>query len=250
MAECVLAVSFAPLDLGLGVDYVDQDIMTTTGKAVPVEPSAGNVASYADCGVLLPGFELSIRDEQHNEVEARQCGEIYLRGPSVMSGYFQDRDSTRAVLSEDGWLDTGDIGYQVDGHLYITARSKDVIIIKGRNIWPVDMEVVTQRIDGVRLGGVAAFSVLGFDREEVTVMVVETRLRDTGKRNQLKQRISELIHQHFGVNVIIDLVRSGSLPRTTSGKLSRFQSRHDYLERQRVSGSQQRDTRQLHRKTA
>ena len=101
-----------------------------------------------------------------------------------MSGYFQDRDSTKAVLNADGWLDTGDIGYQVDGHLYITARSKDVIIIKGRNIWPVDMEVVTQRIDGVRLGGVAAFSVLGFNREEVTVMVVETRLRDTEKRNQ------------------------------------------------------------------
>ena len=238
MAECVLAVSFAPLDLGLGVDYVDQDIMTKTGKAVPVDPSAGNVASYADCGVLLPGFELSIRDDQHNEVEDRQCGEIYLRGPSVMSGYFQDRDSTKAVLNADGWLDTGDIGYQVDGHLYITARSKDVIIIKGRNIWPVDMEVVTQRIDGVRLGGVAAFSVLGFNREEVTVMVVETRLRGTEKRNQLTQQISELIHQHFGINVIIDLVRSGSLPRTTSGKLSRFQSRHDYLERQKLGNSQ------------
>jgi len=233
MAECVLAISFAPLNLGLSVDYVDQDIMTTTGKAVPVDPKAGNVASYADCGVLLPGFEFSIRDDHNNEVEQRQCGEIYLRGPSVMSGYFQDKTATKAVLSESGWLDTGDIGYQVDGHLYITARSKDVIIIKGRNIWPVDMEVVTQRIEGVRLGGVAAFSVTGFDREEITVMVVETRLRDAGERNKLKEQISELIHMHFGINVIIDLVRPGSLPRTTSGKLSRFQSRHDYLERQK-----------------
>jgi fatty-acyl-CoA synthase len=233
MAECVLAVSFAPLNLGLSVDYVDQDIMTTTGKAVPVDPQEGNVASYADCGVLLPGFEFSIRDGQNNEVEQRQCGEIYLRGPSVMSGYFQDKTATKVVLSESGWLDTGDIGYQVDGHLYITARSKDVIIIKGRNIWPVDMEVVTQRVDGVRLGGVAAFSVTGFDREEVTVMVVETRLRDASERKKLQEQISELIHMHFGINVIIDLVRPGSLPRTTSGKLSRFQSRHDYLARQK-----------------
>jgi len=224
--------------------------MTTTGRAEPVDPSVGNVASYADCGVLLPGFEFSIRDDQNNEVEARQCGEIYLRGPSVMSGYFQDKESTQAVLSKDGWLDTGDIGYEVDGHIYITARSKDVIIIKGRNIWRVDMEVVTQRIECVRLGGVAAFSVLGFDREEVTVMVVETRLRDPERRKQLKQQISELIHMHFGVNVIIDLVRSGSLPRTTSGKLSRFQSRHDYLERQRISVQQRRVTEQGQRKTA
>lgn len=250
MAECVLAVSFAPLDLGLSVDYVDQDIMTSTGRAVPVEPAVGNVASYADCGVLLPGFELSIRDDQNNEVEERQCGEIYLRGPSVMSGYFQDAESTHEVLNEDGWLDTGDIGYQVGGHIYITARSKDVIIIKGRNIWPVDMEIVTQRVQGVRLGGVAAFSVLGFNREEVTVMVVETRLRDSVKREQLKQQISELIHMHFGVNVIIDLVRSGSLPRTTSGKLSRFQSRHDYLERQRLSMQDQQAADQGLRKTA
>ena len=250
MAECVLAVSFAPLDLGLSVDHVDQDIMTSTGEAVPVDPQAGNVASYADCGVLLPGFELSIRDDENNELAPRQCGEIYLKGASVMSGYFQDKTSTKAVLDEAGWLDTGDIGYQVDGRIYITARSKDVIIIKGRNIWPHDMEVVTQRIEGVRLGGVAAFSVPGFDQEEVPVMVVETRLRDVGLRKKLNQQVSELIHMHFGINVIIDLVKPGSLPRTTSGKLSRFQSRHDYLERQLIATQQQEKSEQALRRTA
>lgn len=233
MAECVLAVSFAPINLGLSVDHVDQRVMNESGKAMPVPSGSRNVATYADCGVLLPGFEISIRDENNREVGPRQCGEIFLRGPSVMSGYFRNEVATKAVLGEDGWLDTGDIGYLVDGHLYITARSKDVIIVKGRNIWPHDMEVVTQSIEGIRLGGVAAFSVPGFDGEEVTVMVVETRVRDAHKRQALKQQISELIHMHFGINVIIDFVRSGSLPRTTSGKLSRFRSRDDYLERQR-----------------
>jgi fatty-acyl-CoA synthase len=112
------------------------------------------------------------------------------------------------------------------------------------------MEVVTQRVEGVRLGGVAAFSMRGFDREEVTVMVVETRLSDKEQRRHLKQQISELVHMHFGVNVIIDLVKSGSLPRTTSGKLSRFQSRHDYLERQRASIAQQSDIERCKRKIA
>jgi len=232
MAECVLAVSFAPLNQGLSIDYVDQDVMTTSGKAVPLDPSSGHVAAYADCGPVLPGFEFSIRDDQNNELGQRQCGEIFLKGPSVMSGYFQDQESTLEVLDEDGWLDTGDIGYRVDDRIFITARSKDVIIIKGRNIWPTDMEAVAQRMEGVRLGGVAAFSIIGSEDEEQAVMVVETKLRDQQLRDRLADAIRELMNKHFGINVTIDMVKPGSLPRTTSGKLSRFQSREAYLERQ------------------
>ena len=232
MAECVLAVSFAPLDLGLMVDRVDQEIMSTTGEARPVGPDAHNVATYADCGIPLPGFEISVQDDHGNEVPERQCGEILLKGASVMSGYFQDKESTLAVLNEDGWLDTGDIGYRVGDRIFITARSKDVIIVKGRNIWPHDMEVVAQRLDGVRLGGVAAFSVTGFGEEELAVLVVETKERDQDMRNELAHRITLLMHEHFGINVIIDLVRPGTLPRTSSGKLSRFKSREAYLDRQ------------------
>ncbi|MEE9159728.1 MAG: fatty acyl-AMP ligase [Gammaproteobacteria bacterium] len=234
MAECVLAISFAPLNLGLSVDYVDQDLMTSTGEAVPIDPSATNVASYADCGLLLPGFEISIRDNQGRQVGDRQCGEIYLKGPSVMSGYFQDEEATLAVLDEDGWLDTGDIGYRVVDRIFITARSKDVIIIKGRNIWPNDMEVVAQRVEGVRLGGVAAFSISGFGDEELAILVVETRERDLDQRNWLAHEITKLMHEHFGINVIIDLVKPGTLPRTSSGKLSRFQSREAFLQRQKT----------------
>ncbi len=231
MAECVLAVSFAELDNGLSVDYVDQEIMSHTGEARAVEPGSDKVAAYVDCGPALPGFEYSIRDEHGEEVAERRCGEILLKGPSVMSGYFRDEESTRAVLSADGWLDTGDIGYRVGNNIYITARSKDVIIIKGRNIWPNDMEVVAQRVDNVRLGGVAAFSITGFSDDELAVMVVETKERDTEARKKLALSITELMHEHFGINVIIDLVRPGTLPRTSSGKLSRFQSREAFLKR-------------------
>jgi fatty-acyl-CoA synthase len=241
MAECVLAVSFADLGNGLSVDYVDQNIMSNSGEARVLAPDSDNVAAYVDCGPALPGFEYSIRDEHGDEVPERQCGEILLRGPSVMSGYFRDEEASKAVLSEDGWLDTGDIGYRVGDNIYITARSKDVIIIKGRNIWPNDMEVVAQRVENVRLGGVAAFSIAGFSGEEVAVMVVETKERDAGSRTILTHAITELMHEHFGINVVIDLVRPGTLPRTSSGKLSRFQSREAYLKRrpaptQRLSG--------------
>ena len=250
MAECVLAISFAPLDKGLSIDYVDQDIMTSSGEAAPIDPSAPNVACYADCGLLLPGFELSIRDKHGCDIGERLCGNIYLKGPSVMSGYFRDEEATIAVLDEEGWLDTGDIGYRVDDRIYITARSKDVIIIKGRNIWPNDMEVIAQRLDGVRLDGVAAFSITGFGDEELATLVLETRERDLAQRDILAHEITNLMHEHFGINVIIDLVKPGTLPRTSSGKLSRFQSREAFLDRQKAPALHLPGTLDLKRKIA
>ena len=236
MAECVLATSFAPLGAGLSTDAVDQDAMMATGEARPVDEDAPRAVRYTDCGVLLPDYEMRIVDEHGSDVPERQCGRILLRGPSVMSGYFRDVDATRAVLGEDGWLDTGDIGYRVADRLFITARSKDVIIIKGRNIWPHDMEMVAHRVDGVRLGGVAAFSLSDHGREEQAVMVVETKERNEQERERLRQEITELMHEHFGINVVIDLVRTGTLPRTSSGKLSRFKSREAFLQRRRQEG--------------
>ena len=231
MAETVLAVSFAPLNQGLQVDFVDSELMATKGAAVEVSPDHENASGYVDCGRVLPGFEFAIRDTNGNDLPDRQCGEIYLRGASVMSGYFCDEEASRSVLSEDGWLDTGDIGYRVGSHLVITARSKDVIIIKGRNIWPHDMESVAEKLEEVRLGGVAAFAVPQDDGEDQAVLVVETRDRDPESREELIHSIWALMHENFGINVLIDLVKPGTLPRTSSGKLSRSLSRTGYFER-------------------
>jgi fatty-acyl-CoA synthase len=231
MAECVLATSFAPLDEGLNVDVVDRKIMADTGEARPSSGDALSTSSYVDCGKLLPGFEFAILDDHGNEMENRRCGHIHLKGPSVMRGYFHDETSTAEVLSEDGWLNTGDIGYRIDNHLVITSRSKDVIIIKGRNIWPYDLEVLAQQTCGVKLGGVAAFSVSVDNKEEQAVLVVETKEKDADSRRQIVEEISSSIHAHFGINVLIDLTPRGTLPRTSSGKLSRSQSKQDYLAR-------------------
>jgi fatty-acyl-CoA synthase len=169
----------------------------------------------------------------------RHCGHIHLKGPSVMRGYFHDPKSTSEVLSKDGWLNTGDIGYRIDNHLVITSRSKDVIIIKGRNIWPYDLEVLAQQTCGVKLGGVAAFSVSLDNNEEQAVLVVETKEKDADKRLHIVEDISQSIHAHFGINVRIDLTPRGTLPRTSSGKLSRSQSKQDYLARKTLQDVEQ-----------
>lgn len=239
MAECVLATSFAPLGEGLNVDVVDRKIMADSGEARPSDGDAMSVSEYVDCGKLLPGFEFAILDDDGVEMGNRHCGHVYLKGPSVMRGYFHDQKSTAEVLSADGWLNTGDIGYRIDDHLVITSRSKDVIIIKGRNIWPYDLEVLAQQTCGVKLGGVAAFSVTLENKEEQAVLVVETKEKDPESRRHIVEEINRSIHAHFGINVLIDLTPRGTLPRTSSGKLSRSQSKQDYLARKTLHDVEQ-----------
>ena len=89
----------------------------------------------------------------------RRIGRIFVKGPSVMAGYFEQKEATDAVLSADGWLDTGDLGYILDGQIVITGRSKDLILANGRNIWPQDIEWAVEGLPALRRGDVAAFSV-------------------------------------------------------------------------------------------
>lgn len=250
MAECVLATSVAPLGKGLKVDVVDRDLMAATGEAKPSDGDMLSTSQYVDCGKLLPGFEFAIIDDDGNRLGGRQCGHIFLKGPSVMRGYFQDPESTAQALTEDGWLNTGDIGYGIDDHLVITSRSKDVIIIKGRNIWPYDLEVLAQQTSGVKLGGVAAFSVTGEDQEEQAVLVIETKEKCDQERQKISDEINRSIHEHFGINVLIDLTPRGTLPRTSSGKLSRSQSKQDYRARKTLQEVEQAAARQAESQTA
>jgi fatty-acyl-CoA synthase len=232
MAECALAVSFSTLDRGIGIDRVDKQAMARDLLAVPsgdVDDDA--VLEFVDCGEVLGSYEFAVRDDQGNDLPDRHCGRVCLRGPSVMRGYFQDPAATREVLSADGWLDTGDIGYAVGRHLYITARSKDVIIINGRNIWPQDLEHLADDLPGVRQGNVSAFAAPLPTGEDVAVLVVECREQDEDKRLALVAELEGAVRRHYGIGAYIDLVPAGALPRTSSGKLARSRTKEDFLAR-------------------
>nr|NIP58539.1 fatty acyl-AMP ligase [Gemmatimonadota bacterium]NIR78923.1 fatty acyl-AMP ligase [Gemmatimonadota bacterium]NIT87560.1 fatty acyl-AMP ligase [Gemmatimonadota bacterium]NIU31426.1 fatty acyl-AMP ligase [Gemmatimonadota bacterium]NIV60400.1 fatty acyl-AMP ligase [Gemmatimonadota bacterium] len=126
LAESSLAVSFADLGREPQVDRVDADALAVDGVAVPAEPETRRVSEIVNCGTVLPDHEIVIRDEGGEAVEERRVGRVTLRGPSVMSGYFSNDEATAEVLSEDGWLETGDLGYLTDKGLFITGRSKDL----------------------------------------------------------------------------------------------------------------------------
>ncbi len=239
MAECSLAVTFAPIDLGVEIDEIDAEHLSAQQEALPV--SSGTVENSSvcrtkklvNCGIPLPGHEIIIRDDSGQILPDRKCGTIHVRGPSVMSGYFAAPAATAKVLSADGWLNTGDIGYLCNGSLMITGREKDMIIINGRNFWPQDLEFYAEQQPEIRPGDASAISVTDDDGLEAAVMVVQYRETDENKCKELSDRLTRIIREEVGINCIIELVPAHTLPRTSSGKLSRAGTQRDYLNRQK-----------------
>ena len=230
MAECTLGISFSPLWTGFTTHYLDSDRLSDNHEAVLMEESdtQGRGRHFVNCGVPLPGFEVEIRDDGQ-VLDDWQSGVIYLRGPSVMSGYFNLPEESSHALSEDGWLNTGDIGYLVNGVLTITGRKKDLIIIHGRNIWPQDLEHVAETQPEVRSGDAVAFSAPDAEGEEMCVLMVQCRERDPQKRNNLVRRLTALVRMEMSLDCFVQLVPNRSLPKTSSGKLSRAKARLDFI---------------------
>jgi fatty-acyl-CoA synthase len=146
-----------------------------------------------------------------------------------MHSYFRDEESTRAVLSPDGWLDTGDMGYLSSGYIFIVGRAKDMIIINGRNHWPQDIEWAVEQLPGFKAGDIAAFAITGPSGEETPAVLVHCRVSDPKERGRLRDDIRERVRALTGITPVVELVPPRTLPRTSSGKLSRTKARNLYL---------------------
>ncbi len=233
LAESTLAVSFAPLSRGLKLDHVDRRACELFHEAMPAKKgtngSAARTRTLVVCGRPLPDHEVSIRDNDGRILPERAIGRIYVKGPSLMKGYFQDPEATHGALTDDGWLDTGDLGYLADGELVVTGRHKDLIICNGRNIWPHDLEWALEGLPELRTGGVAAFSVEDDEQGERVVIVAECRLAEEHAQEALVRDILGTIRTAAGVDPEVVLVPARSLTFTSSGKLSRAAVKSDYL---------------------
>ncbi len=232
MAESTLAVTFADVDKPIRIDSVDAIQYKLSRRAVPVSASArsqGRERRFVVCGKLLPGHEAVIRDERGKALGEREIGRIFVKGPSVMAGYFNNEDATRAVIGSDSFMDTGDMGYWLEGELVITGRAKDLILHNGRNIWPQDIEWAAERIEPLRSGDVAAIAVEDENGEDAVVVLVQCRLSDRTDLEALRRQVAAAVHGSAGVECDVVMVPPRSLPFTSSGKLSRAAAKAGYL---------------------
>jgi fatty-acyl-CoA synthase len=231
MAETTLAVSFNPLGIGMQVDTIDRAALSDEQRAVPTgDTDPARARRFVLCGRPLPGPEVVFRGAAGEPLPDRRIGRLFVRGPSIMRGYFGQPDATAAALDADGWLDTGDLGYMVDGALTITGRAKDLIIINGRNIWPQDLEWALEDRLALRRGDVAAFSVESPAAGERVVVLIECRTGEPDARARLVEDAAATLRLTSAVEAEIVLVAPRTLPHTSSGKLSRTKAKAGYLE--------------------
>ena len=225
LAEATLAVSIMPPGEGIVVELVEETELSGQSEA------AGRPQRYravVNCGKPVRDMKVEVRDDDGGVLPERAIGKMFAKGSSIMTGYFRDPDATEACLS-GGWLDTGDMGYLSDGYVYIVGRAKDMIIINGKNHWPQDIEWAVEQLPGFKSGDIAAFAITTPGGEETPAVLVQCRTTDDAERSRLRDDIKERVRSITGMNCVVELVPPRTLPRTSSGKLSRAKARNQYL---------------------
>lgn len=232
LAESSVGLAFPKPERTPNIQRIDRKRFTNQGEAVPVDDSDKNALEFVSCGEVLPEHQFRVVDDMDIELPDRQQGHLQFKGPSSTRGYYRNHEKTTELLHGD-WLDSGDLAYVDEGQLYLTGRTKDIIIRAGRNIYPHEIEEVVGTIEGVRRGRVVAFGYTDTTGKECLVVLVETREADQQKKQTLRQKL---------LNVCADIVdlppdeivlaAPNTVLKTSSGKLRRSACRELYLKGQ------------------
>jgi fatty-acyl-CoA synthase len=208
LAEAALAVTFSDPSRPFRTFHLDRAALAA-GRA---EVAADGV-ELVSVGRPLRGFDVELRDADGAPVPDGVVGRIHAKGPSVMRGYFGRTEQP----IHDGWLDTGDLGVRVDGELVITGRAKDLIVLRGKNHAPQDLEQAVDGVAGVRTGCAVAVGDVGPDGERL-LLFVEAREPREGLAEDCRVAVKAATGLDPALVVVVD---PGTIPRTSSGKLRR-----------------------------
>jgi fatty-acyl-CoA synthase len=225
LAEATLAVSIMPPGEGINVELVEESELTGMSGSAD-RPT--RFRAIVNCGKAVKDMTIEVREDDGSILPDRVIGKIWCTGPSIMTGYFRDEESTAACMKND-WLDTGDMGYLSNGYIFVVGRAKDMIIINGKNHWPQDIEWAVEQLPGFKAGDIAAFSITTVGGEEAPAVLVQCRTSDETERAKLREQIKDKVRSVTGMNCVVELVPPRTLPRTSSGKMSRAKARNLYL---------------------
>jgi len=222
LAEAAVGLAFPPYDRGPLIDRIQREPLVASSEAIPANEADTHALEFVACGQPLPGYQIRIVDPAGHELPERQEGRLEFRGPSVTTGYFRNPDATRELFDGD-WLDSGDLGYIASGDVYLTSRSRDIIIRAGRNIYPYEVEEAAGNIPGVRKGCVAVFGSTDPDTgTERIIVLAETRETEAAVQEALRDQIHVLATDLLGMPPDeVVMAPPHTLLKTSSGKIRR-----------------------------
>jgi acyl-CoA synthetase (AMP-forming)/AMP-acid ligase II len=221
MAEASLAVTFKPVGTSFRTLRIDAEKLSLEGVVTP------GTKELVSVGRPLAGVEVEIRAAAGVSWPPGRVGHIFVRGPSVMAGYFGRTDLTDQAI-HDGWLDSGDLGFTEDGELFVCGRHKDIIVVRGANHAPEEFEAALESLPGVRTGcAVAVGFIPAGEDDEALAMLVETT---TDAVSTLADEVAARVQERTRIRPAhVELLAPGTLPRTSSGKLRRREARTQWL---------------------
>jgi fatty-acyl-CoA synthase len=230
LAEATLAVSVPKLGAGYRVDRIERAAFESEGRAIPAQPDDPAFLEFVNAGKPVPNVQVRIVDAEGRDLGERTQGSLWFRGPSATSGYYRNPAATAELLRDGDWLDSGDLAYWGEGEIFITGRAKDVIIKAGRNLYPHEVEEIAGRVAGVRPGCVVAFGAPDA-RTGTERLVVTAEVRDMASSKRIESEIARAVDEAMGLPPdLIVLLPPQSIPKTSSGKLRRSETRRLFLE--------------------
>lgn len=228
LAECAVALAIPPPDHPAVIERVRRAAFMNTGVAQPATDDDPTALRFVRCGPALGGHELRVVNANGRELPERCEGHLQFRGPSATAGYYHNPEATGRLI-RDGWLDTGDCGYLVDGTVVITGRLKDVVIRGGRNIHPQELEQAVSARPGIRTGCVAVFGSRSGDGPERLIVAAESHETDPATLTRLRADIEQATLELLGVAADdVRLLPPQSVLKTSSGKIRRAATRELY----------------------
>ncbi len=229
LAEAAVGLAFPPPERGPLIDRIQREPLASTGKALPAAKDDPHALEIVACGQPLPGYQIRIVDDAGHELPERQEGRLEFRGPSATSGYLRNPQATRKLFDGD-WLDSGDLAYIAAGDVYLTSRSKDIIIRAGRNIYPYEVEEAVGDLPGIRKGCVAVFgSTQTAGGTEKLIIIAESRETGAARLQALQQQVYSTATDVLGMPPDeVVLAPPHTVLKTSSGKIRRAAMRQLY----------------------
>jgi fatty-acyl-CoA synthase len=230
LAEASLAVSAPKVGTGYKVDRVEREALESEDRAIPTRSADATALEFVSAGRPLPDLAVKIVSADGRVLEERVEGRLWFKGPSATSGYYRNPAATHDLVREGGWLDSGDRAYLADGEIYITSRAKDVIIKAGHNLYPHEIEEIVGRVPGVRTGCVVAFGAPD-ERSGTERFIIAVEARNFADQKRIVAEVTREIDQAIGMPPDrVELLRPHSIPKTSSGKLRRSETRRLFLD--------------------